>query len=135
MLLARASLSVPYAVGLLTFLAALLAGQSPAAAPAAPPVKTQTLSDAELESAIQRRFEQSKIGANGFSVRVRNGVAILEGRTGVPQHKGTATRLARLAGARRVDNRIQVSRQARQQASSRVRSEPRRVQVRRSEPR
>jgi len=130
MLLARASLSVPYAVGLLTFLAALLWGQSPAAGPAAPPVKKPALSDAELESAIRRRFEHSKIGANGFSVRVHNGVAILEGRTDVPQHKGTATRLARNAGARRVDNRIEVSREARQ-----VRSAPRRVQVRRSEPR
>lgn len=135
MLLARASLSVPYAVGLLTLSAALLSGQSPAARPAAPPVKTPASTDVELEAAIQRRFEQSKIGANGFTVRVRNGVAILEGRTEIPQHKGTASRLARLAGARKVDNRIQVSRQARQQASSRVRSEPRRVHVRRSEPR
>jgi len=130
MLLARASLSVPYAVGLLTLLAALLEGQSPAAGPAAPPVKTPALSDAELESAIQRRFRESKIGVNGFSVRVRNGVAYLEGRTPVPQHKGTATRLARSAGARRVENRIEVDRQGCQ-----VRSAPRRVKVRRSEPR
>jgi len=128
MLLARASLSVPYAVGLLTCLAALLSGQSPAAGPAAPPVKKPALSDAELESAIERRFKESKIAVNGFSVRVRNGVAYLEGRTPVPQHKGTATRLARLAGARRVENRIEVDRQARQ-----VRSAPRRVEVRRSE--
>ncbi|MCW5982237.1 MAG: BON domain-containing protein [Bryobacteraceae bacterium] len=93
------------------------------------------LSDAELETAIRERLAKSKIGANGFQVRVRNGVAILEGRTDVAQHKGTATRLARNAGVRRVDNRIQVSESARRKASAKVRSAPRRVEVRRSEPR
>jgi BON domain len=72
--------------------------------------------DAAIERAIQARFARSKISTNGFTVRVQAGVAILEGKTGVIQHKGTATRLAKRAGARRVDNRIQISEAARQRA-------------------
>ncbi len=86
-------------------------------------------SDAELEDAIRARFARSKIAVNGFTVRVRNGVAILEGKTDVAQHKGVATRLARLAGARRVENRIQVTERGREKAR-RSRRPPRRVHVR-----
>jgi len=74
------------------------------------------VNDTAIENAIQSRFARSKISTNGFTVRVQGGVAILEGKTGVIQHKGTATRLAKKAGARRVDNRIQISDAARQKA-------------------
>ena len=74
--------------------------------------------DAAIERAIQARFARSKISTNGFTVRVQAGVAILEGKTGVIQHKGTATRLAKRAGAKRVDNRIQISEAARQRAAA-----------------
>ncbi len=63
------------------------------------------------------------------------GVAILEGRTGVVQHKGTATRLAKLAGATRVDNRIKITEEARQEAARKRRGKPRRVKVQRGQPR
>ena len=86
-------------------------------------------SDAALQAAIRARFARSKIAVNGFTVRVRDGVAILEGKTDVAQHKGVATRLARLAGARRVENRIRVSERAREKAR-RSRRPPRRVHVR-----
>lgn len=132
------SLSVPYAAGLLALAAGLVWGQGHAPVPTAPAgvaaaSKRATPDDAELEAAIRRRFERSKIAVNEFRVRVHSGVAVIEGKTDIPQHKGTATRLARNAGARRVDNRIQVSERGRQKAAQHLRSAPRRVQVRRSE--
>ncbi len=96
-------------------------------APAARP------SDAELEKAIQARFARSKIAANRFTVRVQGGIATLEGRTDVLQHKGTATRLAKAAGASRVVNRIEVSEKARQKASANLAQGRRRAQIKRSE--
>jgi len=117
------------AVLLLAVSAALGQGTSPA--PAAPPAAKSAPSGAALERAIRARFARSKISADGFTVRVANGIAILEGRTDVPQHKGTATRLARSAGARKVDNRIEVTEQGRQKSSRRYRRPPRRVRVRR----
>jgi hypothetical protein len=66
-------------------------------------------------------------------VRVQGGVATLEGRTDVLQHKGTATRLAKAAGARRVVNRIEVSDAARRKASANLAQGRRRAQIKRSE--
>jgi len=91
------------------------------------------LSDAELEKAIRERFARSKIAADGFSVRVQGGVATLEGRTNVIQHKGTATRLAKAAGARQVINRIEVSPEARQKAAANLTQGRRRAQIKRGE--
>ena len=51
---------------------------------------------------------------------VHDGVATLEGKTDVIQHKGVATRLARLGGALAVQNRIQVSEEARARAAARL---------------
>lgn len=91
------------------------------------------LTDAELEKAIRERFARSKIAVNRFTVRVQGGVATIEGRTDVVQHKGVATRLARAAGARRVVNRIEISEQARQKASTNLAQGRRRAQIKRSE--
>jgi hypothetical protein len=116
-------------VGALLFGAALMVmGQDRSPAPSSPPAPT-SLSRARLEEAIRSRFAASKIAVNGFTVRVQGSTAILEGTTGVVQHKSTATRLARLAGAREVDNRIAVTEQARQAAARKRRGEPRRVRV------
>ncbi len=101
-----------------------------AARPKAPPA-----SDAQLETVIRGKFAQSKISADRFTVRVQGGVATLEGTTDVVQHKGTATRLARIAGAKVVNNRIQVSEAARNKAKQNLLEGRRRVQVKRSEPR
>lgn len=73
--------------------------------------------DRQLEAAIRARFAESKIASNHFQVRVQGGVATLEGRTDVIQHKGTATRLARAMGAKQVVNRIEVSEAAREKAA------------------
>jgi hypothetical protein len=92
-------------------------------------------SDAVLEKAIAARFAKSKISVDHFEVHVQGGIATIEGRTDVIQRKGTATRLARTAGARDVVNRIQLSEDARRKASANLAKGRRRVQVKRGESR
>ena len=70
---------------------------------------TPKFSDAEIEQKIQMKLAKSKIGKDGFVAKVHGGVVTWEGRTGVPQHKGAATRMAKAAGAVRVVNNIQIS--------------------------
>ncbi|MCZ2080505.1 MAG: BON domain-containing protein [Bryobacteraceae bacterium] len=89
--------------------------------------------DAQIEDSIRQRFAKSRISTNNFTVRVQGGVATIEGRTNVVQHKGTATRLAKAAGARRVVNNIKISDEARARAAGNLEKNRRRVQVRRSE--
>ena len=48
-----------------------------------------------------------------YQVHVQGGVATIEGKTEVVQHKGVATRLAKSAGAVAVVNHIQVSKAGR----------------------
>jgi len=93
------------------------------------------LSDPQLESAIRGKFAKSKISADKFQVHVQGGLATIEGRTDVIQHKGVATRLARTAGAAAVNNRIQISDAARQKAVANLEKGRRRVQVQRGEAR
>ena len=107
----------------------MLPGQPAAAGKKAPPKTT----DAQLEAAIKARFAQSKIGANHFQVYVQGGVATLEGRTDVVQHKGTATRLAKAAGALAVNNRIVVSDAAKKKAAENLAEGRRRAQIKRGE--
>ncbi len=90
-------------------------------------------SDRELEAAIRARFARSKIAVNHFEVSVQGGVATLTGKTDVIQHKGTATRLARAAGAVQVVNKIEPSQAARERASANLAKGRRRAQVKRSE--
>jgi hypothetical protein len=92
-------------------------------------------SDREIEAAIRARFAKSKIGADGFQVHVQGGVATIEGRTDVIQHKGVATRLAKSAGALAVNNRIQPSEAARQKAEANLAKGRRRAQIKRGEAR
>src|SRR5205085_2094489 len=98
---------------LLVFLALLLPLQAqqrpvpPHQRTPAPTVQAK-LSDPQLEALIRAKFAKSKINADKFTVRVQGGIATLEGRTDIIQHKGVATRLARTAGAAAVNNRIQI---------------------------
>jgi BON domain len=89
---------------------------APAPSQSKTPFPVSVGGDATIERAIQARFSRSKISTDGFTVKVQGGVAVLEGKTGVIQHKGTATRLAKRAGAKGVDNRIQISEAARERA-------------------
>ena len=116
--------------------AAMLSGQSKA--PPAKPVPNQGTTaqqDKEIEGAIRAKLAKSKIGKDGFTVRVQGGVAYWEGATNVVQHKGSATRMAKTAGAKRVVNNIKVSDGAKQAASANLQQGRRRAQVTRGEPR
>jgi len=70
------------------------------------------LSDAEIEAKIKTKLAKSKIGKDGFTVHVKNGIATWQGTTNVMQHKGAATRMARTAGAIQVVNNIKLSDEA-----------------------
>jgi hypothetical protein len=102
--------------------------------PSAPPSAAST--DAALEKDIQARFARSKIAENNFRVSVSGEIATLRGKTDTTQHKSTATRLAKSAGARAVVNKIEVSAAGRQKAARNL-ERARRAQRgdKRSEPR
>lgn len=91
--------------------------------------------DAVIERDIRAKLAKSKIAADGFQVHVQGGVATLEGKTDVIQHKGVATRLAKSAGAIAVKNQIQVSDAARQKAAKNLQAGRRRAQIKRGEAR
>jgi len=77
-----------------------------------------TPSDAEIEASMRIQLAKSKIGKDGFRFHVQRGVVTWEGTTNVMQHKGSATRMAKAAGATRVINNIQVSAAAKAKANS-----------------
>ena len=92
-------------------------------------------SDAEIERTIRAKFAASKIAPDKFTVHVQGGVATIEGRSDVVQHKGTATRLAKNGGAVKVVNKVQLSQAARDKAAKNLEKGRRRAQVKRGEPR
>jgi hypothetical protein len=100
----------------------------PAAVPKQAPKK-----DADIEKDIRARFAKSKISTHHFQVHVQGGVATIEGQTDVLQHKGTATRLAKSAGAIKVVNHVAVSQAAKDKAAKNLASGRRRAQIKRSE--
>ncbi len=122
----------------LVFLMAAIAGSSQAATvptngTAAPKVTAapaalaapahRGLSDAQIERNIRARFARSKmtlVGKEKFTVSVKDGVATLDGKTNVIQHKGVATRLAKLSGAVAVQNHIEVSEEAKAKSAARL---------------
>lgn len=111
----------------------------PAANTRPAPAKTSAQprsSDAQLEALIRAKLAKSpKLGPEKFQVHVQGGVATFEGRTDVVQHKGTATRMAKSAGALAVNNHIQVSDEAKQRSAANLETGRRRVQVKRGEQR
>lgn len=117
------------------FLVAAAFGQTRAAKRVTPSGGKDASDDRRIEQAIRARFAESKIGVNRFEVRVQGGVATIEGRTDVIQHKGTATRLAKSMGAVRVVNRIEISQAAREKASASLAKARRRAQLKRTEKR
>lgn len=106
-------------------------------APPAPkaPIRQALKSDAEIEATIRAKFARSKINEDKFTVHVQGGVATIEGKTNVIQHKGTATRLAKTGGALAVNNHIQISDAARQKAAESLDQGRRRAQVKRGDAR
>jgi hypothetical protein len=90
-------------------LAVVFAGLSQATSVGKPVAGASKISDAQIERNIRAKFAKSKINVEHFTVSVQNGVATIEGKTNVIQHKGVATRLAKTGGAVVVQNHIQVS--------------------------
>lgn len=132
----------------LAFLAALVGfGQThPAAKPASTTKKAAVStasahgsanrsapSDGQIEKDIRERFAASKIAADKFEVHVQGGRATITGNTDVLQHKGTATRMARAAGATDVVNKIAPSEAAREKAAANLTKGRRRAQVKRGD--
>lgn len=93
------------------------------------------LHDKETEAVIRAKLAKSKIGKDGFTVRVQGGVAYWDGSTNVVQHKGAATRMAKTAGAKKVVNNIKVSDAAKETAAANLEQGRRRAQVKRGEAR
>jgi hypothetical protein len=91
--------------------------------------------DGQIEAEIRARLAKSVIGKDGFNVRVQGGVAYWEGTTDVVQHKGSATRMAKSAGAKKVVNNIKVGDAAKQKAAGNLDQGRRRAQVKRSDTR
>ena len=96
---------------------------------AATPAHPGKMSDAEIEAAIRVKLAKSKIGKDGITVHVKNGIATWQGSTNVMQHKGAATRMAKTAGATQVVNNIKISDEARAKAAGDLTGQPRRAQV------
>lgn len=71
--------------------------------------RAATPSDAQIDATIRAKLAKSKIGKDGFKFHVQRGVVTWEGTTSVMQHKGSATRMARTAGALQVVNNIHVN--------------------------
>jgi hypothetical protein len=86
----------------------------------AAPATARQVPDAQIERNIKAKFARSKINAEHFTVSVQSGVATIEGKTEVIQHKGVATRLAKTGGALAVQNKIVVSDAARAKAAARL---------------
>jgi hypothetical protein len=121
---------------MLFFLVGTLGAQTKA--PPSKPVAglgASALQDKETESVIRAKLAKSKIGKDGFTVRVQGGVAYWDGSTNVVQHKGAATRMAKTGGAKRVVNNIKVSDAAKETASANLDQGRRRAQVKRGDAR
>jgi osmotically-inducible protein OsmY len=113
--------------------AAQIAIKAPPKPPA--PQGTTAQEDKTIEQKIRAKLVTSKIGKDGFTVRVQGGIAYWSGTTDVVQHKGAATRMAKTAGAKAVVNNIKVSDAAKARAAGNLDQGRRRAQIKRSEPR
>ena len=108
----------------------------PAAAAKTRTAASPKLTDAQIEATIRAKLAKSpKLGPEKFQVHVQGGVATLEGKTDVVQHKGTATRMAKSAGAIAVNNHIQISEAAKEKAAANLEKGRRRAQIKRGDAR
>jgi len=95
-------------------------GQTATVATKSAPAAPKLVPDAQVERTIRAKFAKSKINSEHFTVSVQNGVATIEGRTNIIQHKGVATRLAKSGGALAVRNNIQISEAAKEKAAAKL---------------
>jgi len=107
----------PFAICVL----ALLTATSVMAAAEATAKAKPDIRDNELRDAILARFAKSKSAVEHFQVHVQGRTATITGKTDVVQHKASATRMAKSAGAVQVINNIQVSAAGKSKASEGLR--------------
>ena len=93
------------------------------------------MTDAQIEAAIRIKLAKSKIAADKFQFHVQGGVATIEGRTDVIQHKGAATRMAKTAGAVAVATTSKSASAAKQRADANLAKGRRRAQIKRGDAR
>jgi hypothetical protein len=134
------SLTVAVALSLLAALLPIAAQQARPAVVhqrAAPPTAAAPArpTDVQIEANIRAKLAKSKIGADKFHFKVQGGVATIEGKTEVIQHKGAATRMAKTAGAIGVNNHIEISEAAKEKASENLAKGRRRAQIKRGDER
>lgn len=79
-------------------------------------------SDAAVELEIRARLARSKLASRQIQVRMQGGIATLTGEVDIVQHKAIATRMAKSAGAQKVENRIRITPEARRAAAEKMRS-------------
>ena len=120
---------------LLTASAPIIADTKPVPAKAIPAQGASAQEDKAIEAAIRAKLAKSKIGKDGFTVKVQGGVAYWDGSTDVIQHKGAATRMAKTAGAKKVINHIKISDAAKDNAAANLEQGRRRAQVKREDAR
>ena len=125
----------PYILAVFLFIGSLGAQTKPPPSKPMPGQGASALQDKETEAVIRTKLAKSKIGKDGFTVRVQGGVAYWDGSTNVVQHKGAATRMAKTAGATKVVNNIKVSDAAKEAAAANLEQGRRRAQVKRGETR
>lgn len=100
------------------FIATSPASANTTARTAAAAGRVATPTDSQIDATIRAKLAKSKIGKDGFRFKVARGVVTWEGSTGVIQHKGAATRMAKTAGAAQVVNNIQISADAKAKAAA-----------------
>lgn len=100
------------------FLGVAIPGRSATPTHAAAVSRPPAVSDSQIDGKIRAKLAKSKIGKDGFKYHVQHGVVTWEGTTGVMQHKGSATRMAKTAGATQVINNIQISDAAKAKAAA-----------------
>jgi osmotically-inducible protein OsmY len=121
------------AVTLLALSVCAFSAETPKVAPKPQPkaaAKPQ-LSDSVIEQNIRAKYAKSKIADDKFQVKVQGGVATIEGKTDIIQHKGSATRMAKTGGAIQVVNKVQISENARQRASANLEKGRKKAEVKR----
>jgi hypothetical protein len=105
-----------------------------AAAAKAKAGRAAAVSDADVEKIFRAKLAKSaKMSPEKFTVHVQGGVATLSGHTGVLQHKGAATRMAKSSGALAVVNNIEISQAAKDKAAQNLEKGRRRTQVKRTD--
>ena len=87
--------------------------------------------DNAILARLKQKMSRSKLKSDDLKYQVKDGVVEWSGTVSVSQRKGTATRMAKTAGAKRVVNRILVKASA---GRSAAKPQPRVVTVKTGKP-